>query len=259
MQATIPDQSLYDNRVNLPHWNSSYSSSDETLQYRFRHLAGKLRYKSKRTKDYVNRMNEVIIELNGMPASVLSNTILHRFFIVLRSLIRDLLLERYSPFQANRKEETYLLGNCVRLCHRLVHCSKDVTLLTSYLLDSSLINALSGCLSDIDQLLAEDREKKNFKHITRLFHLYSVYYQRLPSTAKSTNEFHVLFEATMECLASSRYDRTFRKLKPSATSLTTEEKFFFIQCPSFLTSYQGQIRRTGRRRLSFIGCVDCLL
>lgn len=185
MQTVLPDRSLYDSlpsfdngasalRQNSSDSNMNYSSSEQTLQNRFRRFTSKLRYKSKRTKDYVNRMNEVIMELNSMPASVLSNTILHRFFIVLRSLIRDLLLDQHSPFQANRKEETYLLGNCVRLCHRLVHYSKDVTLLTSYLLDSSLINTLAGCLGNIDQLLADDQQKKNFKHIARLFHLYSV-------------------------------------------------------------------------------------
>jgi hypothetical protein len=45
----------------------------------------------------------------------------------------------------------------------------------------------------------------------------------------------------MDCLISSRYDRIFRKLKSNAKSMTTEEKFFLIKCPSFLSSNHGRI------------------
>jgi len=197
-------------------------------------------YKLRRSKSYVDTMNEVIEELNNIPYSTLATVPLHQFYNTIQNLIRDLLIDWHSTYQLN-PEETFLLRNCVYHLNRLVNIVDDVTVLTLWLLDPLLINALANCMSNIDQLLSNDKEKNNFKQLSHLLDLFTTYYQRLPSNLQNTDDFQRLFEATMDCLVSSKYDQVFRKLKPKANSMTTKEYFFLIKCPLFITSNHGKI------------------
>jgi hypothetical protein len=69
--------------------------------------------------------------------------------------------------------------------------------------------------------------------------MFSIYYERLPLKLQNEHGLDRLFEATMDCLVSSNYDRAFRKLKPQTQSMTSEEKFFLIKCPSLISSHRG--------------------
>jgi hypothetical protein len=197
------------------------------------------RYKSKRSIIYVNTMNEIIIQFNDIPSSVLATITSHRFYNTIQHLIRDLLIDWNLSYKLN-PDETFLLRNCVCLLNRLVNSVENITVFTSWLLDPLFINSIADCMSNIDQLLSNDKEKYNFKQLTRLLDLFRRYYQRLPSNFQNDDRFNRLFEATMDCLVSSRYDQTFRNLKPNAKSMTTEEKFFLIKCPSFLSANHGR-------------------
>ena len=219
-------------------------SNSSTLQRKFKYMlddfSRKFPYNLKRSRAYVDAMNEVIGEINNVPSSTLATVTSHEFHNIIRNLVRDLLIDWDFAYHLNR-EETFLLRNCVRYLNRLVHTVEDVTVLTSWLFDTLLINAIANCMSDIDQLLSNDKEKHNFKQLFRLVDLFTTYYQRLPSNLQNTDGLERLFDATMDCLVSSKYDRIFRKLKPNAKSMTTKEIFFLIKCPSFLTSYHGRI------------------
>ena len=201
--------------------------------------ARKLRYKPKRTKDYVNKMNEVIEELNNISSKTLADMTSHKFYISIRNIIRDLLHDWYLSYKLT-EEETYLLRNCILLFDRFVNIVNDVTKLTAWLIDPSLINSLTECMSDIDQLILHNKQKRNFKQLIRLLNVFSTYYQRLPLKLQDENGLHRLFEATMDCLVSSNYERAFRKLKANTQSMTSEQKFFLIKCPSFFSSYRGR-------------------
>jgi len=198
----------------------------------------KFRHKSKRTKLDVVVMNDIIEQINKIPSSTLASITSHKFYITIQKLIRDLLFDWYSSLKLNQ-DDTFLLRNCVLFLNRLVHSVEDVTVLTSWLLDSSLINTISDAINDINQLLIKDEEKHNFKQLIRLMDTFSTYYQQLPLEFKNYDQLNRLFQATMNCLISSNYDRIFRKLKPNAKSMTIEEKFFLIQCPAFLISYHN--------------------
>ena len=218
------------------------SWTKQELQARLDRFARKRRYKAKRSMAYVDKMNESIDELNDVPSSTLAELVAHPFYTVVRDLLRDLLLEWHSSLALNR-DETYLLRTIVRLLGRLVKSATDVSLLGSWLADTSLIKALATCLSDIDRLLEKGNDENKFKSLTRLFDAFILYYRRLPSIAPDDPELNRLVESTMDCLVSSTYDRTFRKLKPEAASTTVAQRFFLIQCPSFLVSQQGQTCR----------------
>ncbi len=195
-------------------------------------------YQSKRSITYVNAMNEVIVQLNNVSLPLLATITSHKFYNTIQNLIKDLLIEWNFSYKLD-PDETFLLRNCVLHLHRLVDTVEDVTVLSSWLLDPLLISAIADCMSNIDQLLSTDKEKHNFKQLTRLLDLFSIYHQRLPSNLQNDERFNRLLEATMDCLTSVKYDRIFRKLKPKTKSMTTEEKFFLIKCPSFLSSNHG--------------------
>jgi hypothetical protein len=185
-------------------------------------------------------MNEVIDELNSIPSNILANITEHKFYISIRNIIRDLLLDWHLSYKLT-EDETYLLRNSILLFYRLVNIVNDVTKLTAWLIDPSLINSLTECMSDIDQLLFNNQQKRNFKQLTRLLDMFVIYYQRLPLKLQDENGLHRLFEATMDCLVSTNYERAFRKLKANAQLMTNEQKFFLIKCPSFFSSYRGNI------------------
>ncbi|CAF0925458.1 unnamed protein product [Adineta steineri] len=208
------------------------------LEYLLDRSARKLRYKSKRTKEYVHKLNDVIIKLNGITFDTLVNIPSHIFYYSIRNIIRDLLLDWHFSSELT-EEETYLLRNSILFFDRLVNIINDVTKLTLWLIEPSLINSLADCMSDIDQLLYDNRQKQNFKQLIRLFDIFNNYYQRLPVKFQNEDGLYALFKGTMDCLVSSKYERAFKKLKPDAESMTNEQKFFLIKCPSFFSSYRG--------------------
>ncbi|CAF2529791.1 unnamed protein product [Rotaria sp. Silwood2] len=219
--------------------NGNFSKSyKRELEHLLNYSASNLKYTSKRQANYVHKMNETIDILNSIPLIILASITSHRFYISIRNITRDLLLDWYSSYELT-EEEIYLLYNCIRFFHRLVNAIKDVTKLASWLLDRSFINALAKCMNDIDRLLSFNEEKQNFEHLSSLFDMFNTFYQRLPSKIQYENEFYRLFEATMDCLVSSNYERAFKQLKTNAQSITTKQKFFLIQCPSFFTMYNG--------------------
>ncbi|CAF1053487.1 unnamed protein product [Rotaria sp. Silwood1] len=216
-------------------YSKSYKRElEDLLNYSIRNL----KYTSKRQTNYVNKMNETINILNSIPSFILSNITSHRFYISIRNIIRDILLDWYSSYILTQ-EEIYLLRNCIIFFYRLINSVKDITKLTSWLLDRSFINTLAKCMNDIDRLLYFDKENKIFEQLSNLFNIFSKVYRRLPSKLQYENEFYRLFEATMDCLISSNYDREFRKFKTNIQSMTIKQNFFLIQCPSFFTIYHG--------------------
>ena len=210
---------------------------EQELQYLLDRSARKLRYKSKRSIHYVNKLNDRLDDLDAIPPHVFARITSHQFYITLRNLIRDLLTDWYSS-QNLCDEEIDLLRNCILFLNRLVNVVDDVTKLTPWLVDSLFVNSFAKCLSSVDRLLLNHREKYHFKQLIRLFNVFSTYYERLPS--KIANELDQLFEATVDCLVSSNYDRIFRKFKPTAQSMRSKQKFFLIKCPSLISSYHGK-------------------
>jgi hypothetical protein len=208
------------------------------LEYMLDRSTRKLRYKSKRSIDYVNKFDKFLDEINSIPSMMLSDIPSHQFYITIRNLIRDILMDWYSSRKLIQ-EERYLLRNCILFLNRLVNIVHDITKLTSWLIDPSFLDALANCLSNIDRLLFPPKDKKTFKQLIRLFEMFSIYYERLPLKLQNEHGLDRLFEATMDCLVSSNYDRAFRKLKPQTQSMTSEEKFFLIKCPSLISSHRG--------------------
>jgi hypothetical protein len=209
-----------------------FEMDNEELEYILDRSARKLRYKPKRTINYVNKLTEVLDKLNSIPSIILSDIPSHKFYTIIRDIIRDLLMDWYAS-QKLIKEDMYLLRNCVLCFKRLVSIIDDVTKLTSWLIDPLFINSIAKCISDIDRL-------RNFKQLIRLFDVFNIYYEKLPLKLKNQHGLDRLFEATMDCLASSIYDRVFRKLKPNCKSMKREQTFFLISCPSFISSYRGK-------------------
>ena len=213
--------------------------SERMFQLMLDDFSRRFTYKSKRSVTYLRSINESLAQLEAIPPRLLANITKYRFYQTLRDLTIDLLNEWNSSYRLN-PEEGLLLRNCVLFLNCLVDGTKDVTASSSWLLHPSFINAVAHCLTNIDQILLKDPDKKNFKQLTRLLDLFTRYFHRLPAHLQNDQRFNPLFEAIMDCLTSSSYDRIFRRLDPRVKSMGTKEKFFLIQCPSFLSSKHGK-------------------
>ncbi|CAM4877483.1 unnamed protein product [Rotaria socialis] len=230
----IDTESLHSKFVNS-HVPKSYQSE---IEYLSNHSACNLNLKSKQGIDYVNTTNQRIKELNCISSDTLADIATNEFCVSIRNLIRNLLLDWHSSCKLSQ-DETNLLSNSIFLLNHLINSIQDVTKLASWLPGRSLINTLGTCMSDVDRLLSCDENKQNFKQLSCLFDILKTYYQRLPSQLQYGNVFNRLFEATIDCLISLNFDRTFKKLKPYAQSMTTKQNFFLIQCSSFFINYHG--------------------
>ncbi|CAF2017157.1 unnamed protein product [Rotaria magnacalcarata] len=230
----IDTESLHSKFVNS-HVPKSYKLE---IEYLSNHSACNLNLKSNQDTDYVNITNQRIKELNRISSATLADIATNEFCVSIRNLIRNLLLDWHSSCKLSR-DETNLLSNSIFLFNHLINSIQDVTKLSSWLPGRSLINTLATCMSDIDRLLSCDENKQNFKQLTCLFDILKTYYQRLPSKLQYGNVFNRLFEATIDCLLSLNFDRTFRNLKPYTQSMTTKQNFFLIQCSSFFINYHG--------------------
>ena len=211
----------------------SRRKSSATTERRFNSLIRHLRYKSRRSANYLYQTNEILDELNDMPSSIFNQSeVPERLPMIIRNLITDLLNQWSSSSSSSsetRDEELLLFRNAVVFFTRLIHQTKDVTLLISYLADSALIKATATCLSHIDRLRHRDPTKNYFKQFTRLVRLFAAVYPRLSSSSKSIDGFFPLFQGVINCLMSSSYDRVFRHLKPSAKILNREQTFFLVE------------------------------
>lgn len=192
-------------------------------------------YKSKRSITYIRSLNEVILQLHETPLPLLGSITSHQFYRTLRQLTTVLLNDWHSLIALN-PDEVFLLRNCVLFLIRLVKSVKDMTLLSSWFSNRSLINSIADCMNNIDQLISIEEGTNNFKQLTRLLELFSRYYRQLSDDFQDDPRYDRLFEATMNCLTSSKYDQLFRRLKVQKKSLETEETFFLIQCPAFIIS-----------------------
>ena len=213
------------------------------MQLTLDELHRKFPYKLKRSSTYKRNLNEAMLQLQEIPSSILRSMTSHPFYQTLRNLLTALLIDWHSSYSFST-DDVFLLHNCVTFLTRLAKNTKDLTCLSSWFSDQPFINAIADCMNQIDRLMAIDKEKHTFKQLTRLVDLFSRYYRQLSIDSQHHSKFDRLFEATMNCLTSSRYDQLFRRLKVQEKSLSTEEKFFLIQCPALLISKHSNTHST---------------
>jgi hypothetical protein len=131
-----------------------------------------------------------------------------------------------------------------KLIRRLVKATDDVKLLPLWLTDSTLLEAISNCLTNIatSESLLQNNNKKQFKYFTRLIDAYILYQQQLNDQNYANKDLLVqLLDPILQCLTSPQFIQTFTNLSIDAKSMTTIEKVFLVKCPAFLTSYNGNL------------------
>ena len=210
------------------------------LEYLLNRAARKLGYQSHRTLHYVQKLCDVLDQLNHFPLSLLSIISSHQFYRILRDLVRDLFIAWHSS-QTLFKEDIDLLKKSIFFFYRCIDAVDDVTKLRSWFIESSFVHAFAKCLSNVDRLLAKEKGKSIFKQVIHLFDVFSTFYRRSSRKPTEQNDLDPLFEGVMDCLLSANYDRIFRQFKANTQSMKSKEEFFLIKCPSLICSYRGEI------------------
>ena len=191
-----------------------------------------------RPSAYFNSLNEIVQVLNSTSPPVLVLISSHYFFVLVRNSIRDL-LDKLSSKRHLDPMEIYLLRNCITLLEHFVEKVTDISKLLHWIMDISFVESFANCLNQIQVISKADENKRYLKQLARLLSMFADIQERLPADLHQSL-FTRLLEPTINCLTSPTYQRLFRDLKASATSLTSKEKFFLVKCPYFLTSYNGR-------------------
>ena len=184
---------------------------------------------------------DVIGILIRIPKSTLISNVHNEFFALLRSPLTDILQE-WSQLSSLSDDEYFMFRAMTKLIRRLIKAADDVKLLPLWLTDSTLLEAIFSCLSNIatsGSLLQLDH-KSQFKYFTRLIDAYILYQEQLNDQNSPNKDLLVqLLEPILQCLTSPQFTQTFAHLPTDIRSMTAIEKFFLVKCPAFFTSYNG--------------------
>jgi hypothetical protein len=186
---------------------------------------------------------DVITILIRVPKSILVSTVQNEFFSLLRIPLTDILhrwCRRLSPLSDN---ELFIFRSIAKIIRLLIKGTDDIKLIPSWLSDSTLLDAISNCLTNIATLgkFLHESNKSQLKSFTRLIDAYVIYQQRLNDEDHSHKDRLVqLLHPILHCLISSHFIHTFETMPKDAKSMTNIEKFFLVKCPTFLTSYNGK-------------------
>jgi hypothetical protein len=163
------------------------------------------------------------------------------FFPFLRTPLTDI-IHRWQQFSFLVDNESFMFCTTAKLIHRLIKAVDDVKLIPIWLSDSTLLETISNCLTDIatSGKFFDERNKYHFKYFSRLIDAYTLYQQHFNDQNLPNKDTLVqLLDPILHCLTSSRFITTFTNLQIDSTSMTTIQKFFLLICPAFLTSYNG--------------------
>jgi hypothetical protein len=184
---------------------------------------------------------DIINILIRVPKSILLSTLQNEFFSLLQSPLTDI-LHQWCHLSPLSNGEFYMFRMMAKLIKHLVKATNAVELLPLWLTDSTLLEAISNCLTNIATSgnFLQNNNKKQFKYFTRLIDSYILYQQQLNDQNQPNKDLLVqLLDPILHCLTSSQFIQTFANLPTDIRSMTTDEKFFLVKCPAFLTSYNG--------------------
>ena len=186
---------------------------------------------------------EVVTILNRLPRSTLISIVENDFFSLFRLPLISLLNQWCHQSTSLTEDEVYMFRTITKLIRRLIKAADDIKLIPSWLSDSSLLEAIAECLSDIGTTseLLDQNNKALFRYFTRLIDAYILYQQRLNDQNHPHKDLlTLLLQPIIECLSSSHFIHSLTDISQDTTSsMTTIQKFFLRKCPAFLTAYNG--------------------
>jgi hypothetical protein len=217
-------------------------SNSELINLLDSHTKALKKLHDKDQKQQLPILVDAITILIRIPKSILVSTIQNEFFSLLRTPLTDILHQWCRSVSSLSDNELYMFRSMAKLIRRLIKAIDDVKLIPSWLSDSTLLEAISDCLTDIaisGKFLDENNQSK-FKYFTRLIDAYISYQKRLNDENHPHKDTLLpLLDPIVQCLTSSYFISTLKDLSTDYKSMTTIEKFFLIKCPAFFISYNG--------------------
>ena len=187
-------------------------------------------------------LNDILDALAYIRPTILLPAVKHPLFSILQmSFIY--VLRQWHRLSFLSENEFDLFRSMTKLVLRLIKATNNIRLIPSWLSDSSLLEAIAGCLTHIATAseLFDQHNKSLFRYFTRLIDAYILYQQRLNDQNHPHKDLlTLLLQPIIECLSSSHFIHSLSDISQDATtSMTTIQKFFLRKCPAFLTSYNG--------------------
>jgi tyrosine-protein phosphatase YwqE len=194
-----------------------------------------------RQQQQLSIINDTLNALIDIHPSALLSTSQNEFFSIIQTTFIHI-IRRWHRLSSLQDDEFLMFRMMTKLIERFITATHDVRLLPSWLTDSTLLEAISNCLTNIvtSGNFLQNNSKTQFKYFTRLIDAYILYQQQLNDQNHFNKDLLVqLLDPILHCLTSPQFIHTFANLPIDAKSMTTIEKFFLVKCPAFLTSYNG--------------------
>ncbi len=245
---TVDDNQRSDLSPSIDHYYSTLKDSSATISNeKLTHLLDKFTFilnpydNIDRQQQQLSIVTDILNVLIDIRPSALLSTSQNEFFSTIQTTFIHI-IRRWHRLSSLQDDEFLMFRMMTKLIKRLIRATDDVRLLPSWLTDSTLLEAISNCLTNIATSgnFLQNNNKKQFKYFTRLIDSYILYQQQLNDQNHFNKDLLVqLLDPILHCLTSSQFIQTFANLPTDIRSMTTIEKFFLVKCPAFLTSYNG--------------------
>jgi len=193
-------------------------------------------------KQQLTNLKDILVVLLSVRRRTLASITQHKFFTLLRKPLIQILQQWNNGSDLN-EDEAITFRNITKLLKSLVKEITDVNLYPSWLSDSSLLDTIAVCFTNISKSskFFDKENEQETKSFISLLNTYDDYQKDLDSENTSNQDKLVkLLDPILHCLTSHFYLDSFNQIQTGKESISRKAKFFLIKCPTFLTSYDGR-------------------
>ncbi|CAF2157906.1 unnamed protein product [Rotaria magnacalcarata] len=190
---------------------------------------------------HLTSFNYILPALVLIRPSTLVAVARHKFFSLLRTPLMNAIDQWFQNCKLDEKQRLFF-RNVTKFLKILFKNTETLDCNPSWLFASSFISMIATQIADLvkSKNYFSDKSKRELKSFTRLFSIYIDYQERINKETSFTKD--ILFQFVgpiVRCLCSNDYIDSFEMKKSSKNMMTRKERFFLIQCPSFIISYNS--------------------
>ncbi|CAF3001833.1 unnamed protein product [Rotaria socialis] len=193
------------------------------------------------SESHLTSFNYILVTLVLIRPSTLVEVTRHNFFSLLRRPLMSTIDQWFQNCKLDGKQGLFF-RNVTKFLKFLFKNTETFDFNPSWLFASSLISMIATHTADLvkSKKYFSDKNKRELKSFTRLFGIYVDYQERINKEKSFPKD--ILFQFVgpiVRCLCSNHYIDSFEMEETSKNMMTTKERFFLIQCPSFIISYNS--------------------
>ena len=187
-----------------------------------------------------NVFNEILTSIFSIPNEIIVTMINHRFFVQLRTNFVQI-LHRWNQKSQLKEVESFYFWNLNKLFRIFIQTTSiNLDTLLNGIADRTFLKEIAEILTNLSTSMkfSDGHELKLLTNLLRNLNKCQIRLGRENSSKIDT--FEILLQPIVQCLTSTNVIDSFLDLTKQSRKMNSKEKFYLVQLPNFLLSYQGQ-------------------